>query len=145
MWDIYQKLHPKAREDFELPETFIAELEFDKLMPKHVKAKKISKFQGVYKDISLVVDKNLPYNQIATLIESLKIPILKRYYPIDVYEDASLKDKKSLTIRLFLQSLENTLEDREIESAIDIIIKELKEQYGASLRWKKGKRFLRVF
>nr|AAQ75177.1 phenylalanyl-tRNA synthetase beta subunit [Alvinella pompejana epibiont 7G3] len=128
------KLHPKAREDFELPETFIAELEFDKLMPKHVKAKKISKFQGVYKDISLVVDKNLPYNQIATLIESLKIPILKRYYPIDVYEDASLKDKKSLTIRLFLQSLENTLEDREIESAIDIIIKELKEQYGASLR-----------
>ncbi len=103
-------------------------------MPKHVKAKKISKFQGVYKDISLVVDKNLPYNQIATLIESLKIPILKRYYPIDVYEDASLKDKKSLTIRLFLQSLENTLEDREIESAIDIIIKELKEQYGASLR-----------
>jgi len=36
-------------------------------MPKHVKAKKISKFQGVYKDISLVVDKNLPYNQIATL------------------------------------------------------------------------------
>ncbi len=62
------KLHPKAREDFELPETFIAELEFDKLMPKHIKAKKISKFQGVYKDISLVVDKNLPYNQIATLL-----------------------------------------------------------------------------
>jgi len=128
------KLHPKAREDFELPETFIAELEFDKLMPKHIKAKKISKFQGVYKDISLVVDKNLPYNQIATLIESLKIPILKRYYPIDVYEDDSLEGKKSLTIRLFLQSMDGTLGDRDIDETIKLIIDKLKEQYGASLR-----------
>jgi len=41
-----QRLHPKAREDFELPETFIAELEFDKLMPKHVKPGKYQNFQG---------------------------------------------------------------------------------------------------
>jgi len=128
------KLHPKVKEELELPETFIAELEFEKLIPKHIYADKISKFQGVYKDLSLVVDKNLPYNQIATLIELLKLPLLKKYYPIDVYEDSSLKDKKSLTIRLFLQSMEGTLEDREIEKTIEKIVTALKEQYGASLR-----------
>jgi len=128
------KLHPKVKEELELPETYIAELELEKIMPINIKVDGISKFQGVYKDLSLVVDKNLPYNQISTLIELLKLPILKKYYPIDIYEDESLKDKKSLTIRLFLQSMDNTLEDREIEETIDTIIRELKEQYGASLR-----------
>jgi phenylalanyl-tRNA synthetase beta chain len=128
------KLHPSVAEEFDLPQTFIAEISFDKLIPKHINANAISKFQGVYKDLSLVIDKNLPYNQVATAIKLLNLPLLKKYYPIDIYEDETLKNQKSLTIRLFIQSLDCTLEDKDIEDTVDKIVDNLKEQYGATLR-----------
>ncbi len=128
------KLHPTVAEEFDLHETFIAEISFDALIPKHINANAISKFQGVYKDLSLVIDKNIPYNQIEASIEKLNLPILKKYFPIDIYEDESLGEQKSLTIRLFIQSLEGTLEESEIESVVEQIIEALKEQYVAKLR-----------
>ncbi len=54
-----------------------------------------------------------------------------------MYEDDSLEGKKSLTIRLFLQSMDGTLGDRDIDETIKLIIDKLKEQYGASLRCKR--------
>ncbi|MCH9741530.1 MAG: phenylalanine--tRNA ligase subunit beta [Epsilonproteobacteria bacterium] len=128
------KLHPTVADDFDLSDTFIAEISFDALIPQHINANAISKFQGVYKDLSLVVDKNLPYNQVSTAIESLNLPLLKKYYPVDVYEDASLEEQKSLTIRLFIQSLEGTLEDSSIEETVNTIVSSLEEAYGAKLR-----------
>jgi phenylalanyl-tRNA synthetase beta chain len=128
------KLHPVVAEDFDLSDTFIAEVSFDALLPKHIDASNISKFQGVYKDLSLVIDKNLPYNQVAMAINHLNLPLLKKYYPIDVYEDETLINQKSLTIRLFIQSLNSTLEDRDIEDTVNRIVDTLKEHYGATLR-----------
>jgi len=128
------KLHPTVADEFDLPQTFIAEISFDSLIPKHINSKPISKFQGVYKDLSLVIDKNLPYNQVATAIKQLNLPLLKKFYPIDIYEDETLGEHKSLTIRLFIQSLDGTLTDKEIEETIDKILNSLKEQYGATLR-----------
>ncbi len=128
------KLHPTVAEEFDLQDTFIAEISFDALIPKHINADAISNFQGVYKDLSLVIDKNIPYQQIASSIEKLHLPLLKKYFPIDVYEDASLGAQKSLTIRLFIQSLKGTLEESEIEGVVEKIIETLKEQYVARLR-----------
>ncbi|NOZ90038.1 MAG: phenylalanine--tRNA ligase subunit beta [Epsilonproteobacteria bacterium] len=128
------KLHPTVAEEFDLPTSFIAEISFDALIPKHINAKPISKFQGVYKDLSLVIDKNLPYNQVAMAIKQIDLPLLKKFYPIDVYEDETLKEQKSLTIRLFIQSQNGTLEDKDIEETVNKIINTLQEQYGATLR-----------
>jgi len=46
MWIYIQRLHPKKLERILnlSRRPFITELEFDKLMPKHIKAKEISKF-----------------------------------------------------------------------------------------------------
>ncbi len=128
------KLHPSVADEFDLGDTFIAEISLNSLFPKHINASTISKFQGVYKDLSLVIDKNLPYNQVSTAISHLKLPLLKKYYPIDIYEDESLKGHKSLTVRLFIQSEEGTLEDKDIEESVSRIVDTLKEQYGATLR-----------
>lgn len=84
--------------------------------------------------MSLVIDKNLPYNQVATAIKHLELPLLKKYYPIDVYEDNQLINQKSLTIRFFLQSIDSTLEDKDIEESMSKIVDTLKLQYGAELR-----------
>ncbi len=129
------KLHPSVADEFSLSDTFIAEISLNSLFPRHINASSISKFQGVYKDISLVIDKNLPYNQVSTVINHLKLPLLKKYYPIDIYEDDdTLEGYKSLTVRLFIQSQDGTLEDKDIEESVNKIVDTLKEQYGATLR-----------
>ncbi|RUM74005.1 MAG: phenylalanine--tRNA ligase subunit beta [Sulfurovum sp.] len=128
------KLHPVVQEAFGIPVTFIAEVALDRLMPMHINAEPISKFQGVYKDLSVVIDQNLDYHSVAEVLSGLKIPMLKSSYPVDVYQDEKLGDKKSLTIRFFVQSDEKTLEDEDIERVMQDIMKALTNECQAQLR-----------
>ena len=128
------KLHPTVQESFDIPETFIAELDFDALLPKHINATPISKFQGVYKDLSVVIDKSLNYFEVAKVLHALELPLLKDAYPVDIYEDEKLGDKKSLTVRFFIQSMEKTLEDSDIEEVMGQVMTALETQCEAELR-----------
>jgi len=128
------KLHPAVAKDYGIPYTFIAEFNLKAITPEHINATSISNFQGVYKDISLVVDNKISYNTLAKSISSLNLPTLKRYFPIDVYSDESLNDKKSITIRLYIQSNENTLVDSDIESVVETILEKLSTDFKATLR-----------
>ncbi len=128
------KLHPTVQEDFGIPVTFIAELDFDALLPKHINAKPISKFQGVYKDLSVVIDKSLSYYEVAKVLNALEEPMLQDSYPVDIYEDEKLGNQKSLTIRFFIQSMNKTLEDADIESVMTAIMSALENECNAELR-----------
>ena len=128
------KVHPDVSEDFDISDTFVAEIDFDALIPEHINAHAISKFQGVYKDLSLVVDKHLPYSHISNTIKLLELPLLNKFYAVDVYEDEKLGEEKSLTLRLFIQSLEQTLHDKDIDSTVNTILEKLSNEYGAKLR-----------
>ncbi len=128
------KLHPIAQEEFGLYDTFIAELDFEALMPKHILANPISNFQGVYKDLSVIISKDISYKEIRDAINSLSLSILCDVYPVDVYEDKSLGNNVSLTIRLFIQSASSTLEEAEIENVTGSILSVLEVNFGAALR-----------
>jgi len=128
------KLHPTVQEDFGIPDTFIAELDFDALMPKHINAVPISKFQGVYKDLSVVIEKSMSYYEVAKVLNALALPLLKDTYPVDIYEDDKLGDKKSLTVRFFIQSMEKTLEESDIEAVMGQIMTSLETECNAQLR-----------
>jgi phenylalanyl-tRNA synthetase beta chain len=128
------KLHPSVQESFDIPDTFIAELDFDALLPKHINATPISKFQGVYKDLSVVIDKSMNYYEVAKVLNALSLPMLKDIYPVDIYEDEKLGDKKSLTIRFFIQSMEKTLEESDIETVMNQIMTALENECNAELR-----------
>ncbi len=128
------KLHPVAREAYGIYDTFIAEIEMAALLPLHINAKSISKFQGVYKDLSIVIDKTLLYTQVKEQIGSLELETLKNYYPVDIYEDDTLGDKKSLTIRFFIQSMHQTLQEEDIESVMSQVMRKLEQSCQATLR-----------
>jgi len=128
------KLHPTVHESYDIPVTFIAEIDFDALMPKHINATAISKFQGVYKDLSIVIDKSMGYYEVAKVLNGLDLEMLKDSYPVDIYEDDTLGNKKSLTIRFFIQSMEKTLEDADIESVMAKIMSALESECNAQLR-----------
>ena len=128
------KLHPTVQEEYGIPVTFIAEVDFDTLLPKHINAVAISKFQGVYKDLSIVIDKSMGYYAVAKVLNGLNLDMLKDVYPVDIYEDDKLGDKKSLTVRFFIQSMEKTLEDADIESVMNEIMTVLEKECNAELR-----------
>lgn len=128
------KLHPTVQEAYGIPVTFIAEFEFDVLMPQHINATAISKFQGVYKDLSVVIEKSLSYFEVAKVLNGLDLSLVKDIYPVDIYEDEKLGDKKSLTIRFFIQSMEKTLEEGDIESVMEEIMSTLEKECNAQLR-----------
>jgi len=128
------KLHPTVQEAYGIPVTFIAEISFDALLPQHINAVPISKFQGVYKDLSIVIDKSLSYTDVAKVIDALHLPLLKERYPVDIYEDETLGEKKSLTLRFFIQSMEKTLEESDIESVMAEVMQALSSHCSAELR-----------
>jgi len=128
------KLHPRVARAYDLNETLIAELDLDPLMPEHILAQPISNYQGVYKDLSVLVDADTAYQQIREAIASAPAPLLQRFYVVDLYRDATLGDQKSVTVRLFLQSPEGTLSDEAIEANIQAVLTTLEQACHASLR-----------
>jgi len=130
------KLHPKVADNFSLKETFIAEVLLEKILPKNIKVCELSNFQAVNKDLSVLVEKSLPFYQVAKELQKVKESevLLRDFYPLDIYEDISLGDKKSLTIRFTLQSDEATLSDSEIEGVMKRLLQQLEKSFGATLR-----------
>ncbi len=130
------KLHPKVADEFSLKDTFIAEVILEKVMPKHINAHALSNFQAVTKDLSVLVEKSLSFYKVAKVLQELKVaePLLRDFYPLDIYEDESLGEKKSLTIRFTLQSDTATLSEQDMESLMATILESLKSHFAAELR-----------
>jgi len=128
------KLHPSVAEAYGIPDTFIAEVSLEALLPQHVTAAPISNYQGVYKDLSLVVAQTLPFSSIAQSIEKLSEPLLRRFYPVDIYQDEALGDNKSVTVRFYLQSSKETLSDATIDGLMQTVLAQLETECGATLR-----------
>ena len=128
------KLHPEVQNEFDLDETFICEIDFDKLSFNLVEAKAYSKYQASFRDLSILVPNSLSYKDIQDVITQNKTEEIVRFYPVDKYEDEKLGDNASLTIRFVLQSLTKTLEDEDITSTMDTVLNALNEKLGLTLR-----------
>jgi phenylalanyl-tRNA synthetase beta chain len=128
------RVHPNVEKDYDLDVTYVCELEFDKLPYGLKVAKKTSKYQASFKDLSLVVPKDMSYEKVKDVIKSANIAILVRFYPVDRYSDESLGENVSLSIRFVLQSDEKTLEEEDITNAMDSILEALKSELGIGLR-----------
>lgn len=128
------KLHPSVCEDYDLSDTFIAEINFDAIKDETLKASSYSKYQSSIKDLSIIADKNLEFSKIKKAINSVDNSLIKQYNLIDIYSDESLGENESLTIRFTLQSDEKTLEDEDINQVINSILDVLKEKLNITLR-----------
>ncbi|WP_198305035.1 YtpR family tRNA-binding protein [Arcobacter vandammei] len=128
------KLHPSVASDFDLSDTFIAEIDFEKIKNDLKKASSYSKFQASRKDLSIIAPKNMEFKEIKKVINELNNPLIKQYNLIDIYSDEKLGDLESLTLRFILQSDEKTLEDEDINQVINSILDILKEKLNITLR-----------
>jgi phenylalanyl-tRNA synthetase beta chain len=129
-------LHPEIAANYDLNDTYLAEFDFQKITPKHINAKIYSNYQPTTKDLSIVINKNIKFFDIAKVLKDIQksVSILKDFYPLDIYSDESLGDNVSLTIRFIIQSDSKTLSDEEIEQSIEGILLALNKNFGAILR-----------
>jgi phenylalanyl-tRNA synthetase beta chain len=128
------KLHPSVASDYNINDTFIAEINFDLIKTDLIQATNISKYQSSKRDLSIIAPKDLEYRQIKKYINALNIHEIKQYNLIDIYTDDKLGDNESLTIKFVLQSDDKTMEEDEINSIMDKILIQLKDKLNIGLR-----------
>ena len=128
------KLHPSVANDYSLSDTFIAEVDFEKIQNELTKVESYSKFQASKKDLSIVVPKSMEYKDIKNAINSIKDENIKQFNLIDIYSDEKLGENDSLTIRFVLQNDNKTLEEEDITSTMNKILETLNEKLNIGLR-----------
>ena len=128
------KLHPTVQKVYDLDVTYMCELDFSQLQFGLKTAQKRSKYQASFRDLSLLVPKKISYEQIKDVIEKHATDELIRFYPVDRYEDESLGDNISLSLRFVLQSDEKTLQEEDITKAMESILQGLQTTFGIGLR-----------
>ena len=128
------RVHPNVEKEYDLDTTYICEFDFAKIPFKLKTAKKSSKFQASFRDLSILMPKDMSYETIKNSISSLNIKELIRFYPVDRYSDETFGDNISLSLRFVLQSDKKTLQEEDITSAMDKILEKLKAEFGIELR-----------
>jgi phenylalanyl-tRNA synthetase beta chain len=128
------RVHPNVEESYNLEATYMCELDFVKLSYGLKIAKKSSKYQASFRDLSIIMPKEMSYEKVKNEIETHATKELIRFYPVDKYSDESLGENMSLSIRFMLQSNEKTLEEEDITSSMDAILEALKSELGIGLR-----------
>lgn len=95
----------------------------------------VPKYPSVERDLSLLLDKKIPYAEIEKLVKSLHIKKLKNIRLFDVFENEKLGDnKKSLAINFTFLDEEKTLTDEEIETMMGKIISSLENKKEIAIR-----------
>jgi len=95
----------------------------------------VSKFPQVERDLSILVDKKLAYNEVEELVKSLHINKLQKMQLFDVFENEKLgENKKSLAINFTFLDKEKTMTDEEIELMMNKIISNLESKLNAAIR-----------
>ena len=131
---IISKLHPSVAKDYDLSDTFIAEIDFDKISDELTVVEQYSKFQASKKDLSIIAPKDMEFKDIKNTINSIKDDNIKQFNLIDIYSDEKLGDNESLTIRFILQNSDKTLEEDDITSTMNKILDTLKDKLNIGLR-----------
>ena len=99
----------------------------------------ISKFPAVQRDLAVVVEQSLPAQSLLDVMMAQRQPFVRRIELFDEFrpqkESGSLAlHEKSLAFRITLVNDQETLQDKEVEACMTVLIDALKNQCQARLR-----------
>jgi phenylalanyl-tRNA synthetase beta chain len=134
------KVSPQMLKDFDIDQDcFYAEIELElaqKLrLNRELKFNDIPKFNKIRRDLALLIDKNINYQDLYQTAKKNKSPFIKNINLFDVYEGKNLPEgKKSYAMSFELLNEEKTLEEKEISAVMDSLIKSFQKEFNAELR-----------
>lgn len=136
---IIGEIHPLVNRNFEIKERVCAfELNAEKLFAQYNpqrKMKNISKFPSVDRDLALLVSKEVKVQEILDVIREAAGELLQEVRVFDIYEGEQVPPGyKSIALHNIFQSLERTLTEQDINSAMENIMVALQKNGLASLR-----------
>ena len=119
-------------------DVFFAELDWDLLCKKASGLKsyqEISKFPEVRRDLSLVIDKSVSFDQVKSVGIKFGGKLLRRIGVFDVYQGDKIEaGKKAYALSFHLQDQENTLTDKVIDKTMSKLIQAFENEVGALIR-----------
>ncbi len=125
---IIGRIHPAIEKEA----VYVMEINLDRLIDKRVgkmKFKEISKFPSVKKDIAVLVNKDMNSKDVEALIKKKAGKLLLDIKVFDVYEGNNIADgKRSIAYSLAFGTSDRTLNDDEINTILDNIIKDLENK-----------------
>jgi phenylalanyl-tRNA synthetase beta chain len=107
---------------------------FDK-QPKAFEYVPLPKFPAVVRDLSFLVDRAVPYQEIKSAVEKMSVPYLEEFEIIDRYAgDPVPKDKASLSLRFVYRNAKATLTTEDVDKAEHKLLMALKAALKIQLR-----------
>lgn len=120
-------------------DVYYAEFDWNKILDiiavKEVKSEELPKYPEVKRDLALLINKEVTFEQIKKLALETERRLLKNVSLFDVYEGEKIgNDKKSYAISFTLRDDNKTLTDVEIEKIMNQLIKNYETKLEAKLR-----------
>ncbi len=121
-------------------EVFTAILHWDKIISslnkQKIRFQEITKFPAVSRDLAVILDDNINFEEIRNRITQSAGFLLKDMDLFDVFksEEKIGKGKKSYALNFKLQDQAKTLTDHEIDKTMNHIIKTLEKDFDATIR-----------
>ncbi|MEZ4910911.1 MAG: phenylalanine--tRNA ligase subunit beta [Saprospiraceae bacterium] len=137
----FGEVQPKILSDFGIKsKVYYANLDMAALInavkEQKIKVSEISKFPQVRRDLAMVINKEITFEEIEALAKKVDKTILKHITLFDVYvNDVQLgTDKKSYAVSFIFENLTKTLTDEDVDKVMKAMISQLEESFGASIR-----------
>ena len=120
-------------------EVYFAQLNWDAILTlannQKLSYKEISKFPSSRRDLALLLDTAVKYEELYHAARSVKTNLLKDINLFDVYEGDKLPTgKKSYALSFMITDENKTLSDQEIDGVMNKLIKVYQQQFNAELR-----------
>jgi phenylalanyl-tRNA synthetase beta chain len=119
-------------------DVFFSAIDWDRLIQisnNNVIFKEVPKYPEVRRDLSLVIDKSITFDQVRSLAFTRESRLLKDVRVFDVYEGEKIaSDKKAYAIAFTLQDENKTLEDKVIDKTMNKLMHGFESELNAIIR-----------
>ncbi|GAA8669002.1 phenylalanine--tRNA ligase subunit beta [Helicobacter pylori] len=126
------KIHPKVIQELDLFESYYAEIDASKLKRPAMLLKPFSIYPSSVRDLTLIIDENTAFSKIKKALKDAQIPNLSEILPLDIFKESD--NTIALSVRCVIHSLEKTLNDEEVNSAVQKALEILEKEFNARLK-----------
>ncbi len=135
---IIGEIHPNIADEYDLKRTAAFQLNFDKLFEYKDDSftfVPVSKYPEVLRDVAVEFDNKVLVGNVIKTIKNLNNPLIQDVKVIDIYTGDKIEaGKKSVTFSLKLSSAEQTLETSEINTLVDLVVKNICDEHNGRQR-----------
>ncbi|GAA7725052.1 phenylalanine--tRNA ligase subunit beta [Helicobacter pylori] len=129
---VIAKIHPKVIRELDLFESYYTEIDAFKLKRPAMLLKPFSIYPSSVRDLTLIIDENTAFSKIKKALKDAQIPNLSEILPLDIFKESH--NSIALSLRCVIHSLEKTLNDEEVNSAVQKALEILEKEFNARLK-----------